>query len=203
MRLIIPGIAFLSGSLMSGCVPRLQSHGPDIVVDWVAPENTWPVTETPPPSGTQCGGFDVGDRPCDLRLTDQFGDEVSLWQFWGDVIVLDVSTVWCSPCQKLAATTQETYEHFEPQGFMYLTLLQQDAHGDATKPEDLQLWVDAYDIEAPVLNDAGMAAQDALTSAGTYPAVLIIDRNMKVHYRMPPPFEGELVDAAVEALINE
>lgn len=190
-------------AVLGGCVPHLESSGPDVVIDWEAPVNSWRITDTPPPSGTKCGGYDAGDRPCDLRLPDQFGDEVSLWQFWGDVIVLDISTVWCGPCQKLAESTQATYEHFEPKGFMYLTLLQQDAHGQPTKPEDVQMWVDAFGIEAPVLDDGGMSAAGALLSEGTYPAVLIIDRKMKVAERLLPPFEGDRVDAAVQAIIND
>lgn len=188
--------------VVSGCVPHLQSSGPGDVVDWVAPENSWRVTDTPPPSGTKCGGYDKGDVPCDLRLTDQFGDEVSLWQFWGDVVVLDVSTVWCGPCQQLAESTQATYEHFEPQGFMYLTLLQQDAHGEPTKPEDVALWVDAFGIQAPVLDDGEMSAAGALVSEGTYPALLVIDRRMRVHRRITTP-DATLLDEAVEALIND
>ena len=47
-------------------------------------------------------GFREGQVIPDMRLMDQYGDEVSAWQFYGMVIALDFSTEWCAPCQELA-----------------------------------------------------------------------------------------------------
>ncbi len=196
---------FVAIFALSGCVPHLVTK--DVAAgDWKAPSNSWPLSETPPPADVECGGFEVGDTVCDLRLEDQHGDEVSTWQFWGDVLVIDVSTIWCIPCQKLAATTQETFEHFEDQGLMYVTVLQEDGGSNPPDNADLNEWGDAFGIEAPILadgheNPASRATGETVTG-GNFPAVLVLDRDMVVRKRVFPP-EAELLDAAIEDLINE
>src|SRR5687768_2227270 len=95
--------------ISTGCVPHLYSSGgAGQPSEWVAPENTW--TVTPPPATLEAQGYGEGDVIPDFRLVDQHGDEVSLWQFYGNVILLDVSTIWCGPCQQLALETEHTWE---------------------------------------------------------------------------------------------
>lgn len=191
--------------ILGGCVPELVTSGPKVITgDFVAPPNSWPVSEILPPNEVECGGFDVGDTVCEFRLKDQFGDEVSLWQFWGDVIVLDISTIWCIPCQKLAASTQATYDHFKDDGVMYLTVLQEDANSNPPDTQDLNDWGDAFGIQAPILADGhenqGSRATGAAVTGGQFPGVLLIDRNMKVQRRVVPP-DAETLDGAIEDLI--
>lgn len=186
--------------LASGCVPELKTKGGDAAADWEAPTNRWIPGDGPPEGDISCGGYDVGDTLCDLRLTDQHGDEVSLWQFWGHIVVLDISTMWCRPCQELAVTTQDTAEHFAPHGMTYLTVLQEDVEGAAPKPADLEEWGETFGIEAPILNDGGLEAGDAIYN-GTYPALLLIDRDMRVVDRVAPP-DGAILDAAIEDLLE-
>ena len=141
----------------------------------------------------------MGDTLCDFRLQDQFGDEVSLWQFWGDVVLVDISTIWCGPCQELAASTQATFEHFEDDGFMYLTIIQQDVEGNPPKQVDVVEWAEAFGIEAPVLGDGDEVV--AAVRQNQFPALLLLDRKMKVHERVTPPDAG-VVDAAIEDLLK-
>ena len=62
----------------------------------------------------------IGEAVTDECVPDQNGDQVSLWQFYGNVWVLDVSTMWCAPCQKLASGLQEIVNDHEEEGFVYL-----------------------------------------------------------------------------------
>ena len=81
------------------------------------------------------------------------GEEVSLWQFCGQVIVLDFSTMWCGPCGTLAEDVDHTWKQFRDEGFMYITVLTQNDVSQIPDNEDLNTWVDTYDITAPVLSD--------------------------------------------------
>src|SRR5688500_8285864 len=110
-------ILFLS--MTAGCVPRLYTPESELVLaDWEPPENSW---ETGAPAADLVGeGYAVGDVVPDFRLLDQHGDEVSLWQFYGSVVLLDVSTIWCGPCQDLAWDTEATWTDFRDEGFVYL-----------------------------------------------------------------------------------
>lgn len=172
----------------SGCIPHLYSHGSDEtgVVDtapcsWSAPTNTWPVTG---PEGCLAStGWDVGDVPADVHLTDQFGDTVSLWQFYGNVVLFDVSTMWCGPCRTLGAHTEETWQDFKDRGFVYVTVLQQDNDSDPARLDDIQEWVEAFGITAPVLADPEartMGAVPQIAGNPAFPGVLLIDRTMKI-----------------------
>lgn len=189
----------LAAILGSGCVPRLYSEdGTDGDWEWVPPTNQWEVS--PPPSGTVGEGFQVGQTAPDFRLKDQFGDEVSLWQFYGQLILLDISTIWCGPCQELAVHTDETWLEYKDQGFIYLTVLQQDLEGGPPDQEDLLAWAGKFGITSPVLDDGEPGADSATAGAiqgNQYPAVLLIDRKLKVTRRVNPP-DDATVRAAIE-----
>jgi peroxiredoxin len=192
----------LLGSVAAGCVPHLYTgDGPIAAGPWVSPENGWEIVE--PPAELVPEGFEIGQTVPDLRLVDQFGDEVSLWQFHGKVILLDVSTIWCAPCQDLGAHTEETWQAYRDQGFVYLTVIQQDIEGNRPEPDDIQGWVDAFGITAPVVADGDLTALGAVPSQGgavAYPGVLLIGRDLQV-IDGPLPTDPESVDAAVrEAL---
>lgn len=186
-------------SLLVACVPVLVSTDPvDENAPWVAPENSWPISN--PPDGLDAEGFETGMIVPDFRLPDQYGDEVSLWQFYGSVIVLDISTMWCAPCRQLAEGAQEMADEFRDQGFVYLTVFPEDADGDAEDPlvpdqEDLNAWSEYFELYEPLLSDGvGYSAQ---TVGDSYPVVLVIDRNMRSTGRMEGPLE-ETIRGIVE-----
>ena len=93
--------------LALGCVPDLKSNGQlDDVFDadgsdYEAPENSWEQCD-PPPAGLRSEGFAEGEVFPDLRMMDQHGEETSFWQWYGCVIAVDVSPMWCAPCRQLA-----------------------------------------------------------------------------------------------------
>ena len=136
---------------MIACVPHLNTEHPvEPVGEWTAPENSW--ATSPPPAGLEGEGFDVGDIVVDVRLPDQFDDEVSVWQFFGHLVVLDVSTMWCAPCRELAETTQHTVDTYGD-ALQYVTVLQEDPDGDPPTTEDLGSWANVYGLSTPVLGD--------------------------------------------------
>lgn len=188
-----------AGLVASGCVPHLTSSNPVDPGDWSweSPTNRWGVS--PPPSGTVGVGFQAGQTPPDFRLVDQFGEEVSLWQFYGSVILFDVSTLWCGPCQALGEHTEETWLDYKDDGFVYLTIIQEDLEGHPTGPEDVAAWVDGFGITAPVLADPDKVAASALQN-GQYPSVLTIDRDLKVAERLNSTDDDTVRDAIEDLL---
>ena len=111
--------------LAVGCVPVLYSEeAADPLAEWIAPTNSWP--QCAPDDRQVAEGYDPGQTVPDLRMPDQFGAEVSLWQFSCDVVLLDISTMWCEPCQDLARDAQEMADDYREQGFTYVTVLTED-----------------------------------------------------------------------------
>lgn len=183
--------------LATACVPSLEGVAVEPYV-WTRPENTWPIAE--PPEDLVGEGFFAGEVPHDFRLTDQHGDEVSLWQFYGKVVVVDISTMWCAPCRDLAQTTEETYQDYVDQDFMYLTILPENVENEPPSREDLNLWADQFSITAPVVADPHADWAASAVNNGQYPAVFVLDRELRVAERVNPPDDPTLHAAIGRAL---
>jgi peroxiredoxin len=180
--------------VLAGCAPHLYTNGAG-AEDWVPPTNGWSLTE--PPADLQPAGWQPGQVAPDFRLTDQFGDDVSLWQFYGNVVLLDVSTMWCAPCQTIAADAEETWRDFEDQGFVYVTVLHEDEHNEPPDLEDVNRWADAFGITAPVLADPDRSGTGSSVTQGQYPSMMVIGRDMVVDERVV-----DLTDAGVRKAIE-
>ena len=183
--------------LASGCAPHLESGNTSPQCLWDETANSW--ASQAPPADTRCEGFGVGQTVPNARVPDQHGDEVSLWQFYGQVVLLDISTMWCAPCQELATGTQETAEYYADQPFSYLTVLQENVHSEPPTGEDLDLWAANFGIEAPVLADGDKATANAVQQ-GQYPAVLVIGPDLRVLERVNPTTDEEIHRAVDRAL---
>ena len=130
----------------------------------------------------------------EFRLPDQFAEEVSLWQFYGKLVLVDISTLWCAPCQELAAEAQATFEAYEDQQFEYVTVLPEDLEYEVPDTGELNQWADAFGLTRPVLAD-DQAWAEVLVPAGGYPRLLLIGRDMRV-------LDGEIFPAT-DARIRE
>ncbi len=160
---------------MLGCVPRLESPDGGVPQEWLQPQNSWPGSE--PPAGLVGEGWFEGDVVPDVRGLDRHGDEVSLWQFYGQPVVLDVSHVWCSPCQQLAALLPGHEENFPEAAFV--TLLVEAYDGTPATPEDCAEWSDAFSLHSPVITDPELASEPIVIT-NSYPYAVLIDPDLTV-----------------------
>ncbi|MES2642411.1 MAG: TlpA disulfide reductase family protein [Myxococcota bacterium] len=183
------------------CIPVLTSP-PGAVggegEDWVAPENSWGLCEGPPASLVG-EGLAVGQVAPDFRMLDQFGAEVSLWQFHGCTVVLDFSTGWCGPCQDLAAEAQSIADEYREHDVRYLTVMPQDVEGDVPDQEFLGDWGESFGLHEPILQDAEGYTYELIPTGGTrgFPAVLVLDANGVVAVDVDPVSDGT-IRAAIE-----
>lgn len=183
-----------------GCVPVLVTEDTGDTGDcpsWTAPTNDWPTAT--PPACLEGQGFSAGEVIPDFRLPDQRGQTVSLWQFFGDVVLVDISTMWCGPCRELAYETQATYEDYADSGFMYVTILAEDNDGQPPDTDDLVTWADYYGIEAPIVGDGDKAFSGQVVFDGTYPRLLLVDRELRVIEEVDA--NDQAVRAAIEAAL--
>lgn len=185
--------------LLLACTPYLYSDDPGAGEDWVQPENSW-YNEIPP--ATLAGeGFNTGQVIPEFRAIDQHGDEVSLWQFYGQLIVLDISTLWCSPCQDLAVDVEETSQEYLDEGVMYLTLLPENLSVQTPTVDDLVYWAESFGITAPVLADTEGWSYNIVPpgSSSGYPRLMLIGRDLRI-------IEAEILpktDATIRARLDE
>lgn len=185
--------------LLFACVPRLYTVGDSDsdVIPWAQPDNDW-VAGAPPADLVATGWF-PGETVPDTRLLDQHGDTVSLWQFYGNVVLVDVSTMWCAPCRDLAAETEATQVEYADRGFIYESVLSEDVEGDPPDVEDLKLWADSFGIvSSPVASDATREIAAALTPNNVFPVLVLVGRDLTVAEWILPATD-EAVRASIEA----
>tara|TARA_Y100001973_G_C5187368_1_gene328725 strand:- start:806 stop:1396 length:591 start_codon:yes stop_codon:yes gene_type:complete len=146
-----------------------------------------PVVEDPNPITWEECGYDMGDHPCDLTLSDQNGDDWNLYDNYGSLIVLDFSAEWCYYCQVAAADAQALQDAYADVGLIYVTIMIEDGQGNSPSPEMISRWADNFGIEAPVL-----AGSRDLLDAGDgegweipgWPTFYFIDREMVISKAM-------------------
>lgn len=186
--------------LLAACVPHLTTK--DGAVDdtgpsWAPPENTW--AQNVPPDDLEGEGCSRGEVVPEFRLMDQHGDEVSLWQFYGMVVVLDVSTMWCGPCQDLAEEVQATSDDYAEEGLIYITILAQDLAASPPDREELAYWADYYGITDPVVSD-DQGWYTCVVPDDSFPGVIVVDRRMRSSGLVPGPTD-EQIRAAIEEVL--
>lgn len=178
------------------CIPELTSPSVGACSEG-QPDNDW--IHGDPPTNLVGSGFGIGEIVEDQCIPDQNGDLVSLWQFYGSVWVLDVSTIWCQPCQDLARGLQEIADTYESEGFVYLTVLAQDLGTDVPDQGELEKWGEDFQIASPIVADT-VGFTGGVVRNGAYPALLIIDRELRVLERLDVPDDALIADAIERAL---
>tara|TARA_Y100000034_G_scaffold83839_1_gene100416 strand:- start:9555 stop:10208 length:654 start_codon:yes stop_codon:yes gene_type:complete len=173
---------------LTGCQPKLSTHEPGprqvddtarmITGDTAEDEHSWATWET-------CSQK-VGDHPCNFELMNQHEEMIELYDYYDKVIVLDFSTIWCSVCRYIAPKGDEFVADYGADDFMWITILiDAVAYGVPPTLDDIQDWVDQYEIEGQVL----MGDRSLVDLNGDYgypitswPTLVVIDQNMTLQH---------------------
>ena len=86
---------------------------------------------------------------CNFQVINSAGESVDIHDFVGKPMILDLSAMWCGPCQMAATEVQSVQDEY---GLNYVTLLIENGNGEDPTSGDLQSWESYFDItSAPVL----------------------------------------------------
>lgn len=178
--ILVATLAWLVLTTVFGCAPKIESQDPD----WESCSENF------------------GDHVCDFKLIDQHGGEVNLYDYHGKVIVLDLSVMWCGPCQLAAMDADDFVRSFGEENVVYVTLLIEDHYGNTPDKEDLELWAKSFGIEInPVLG----ASREFLNKTGYqvtgWPTFYFIDRDMVLKDIMTG-YSSPIMVAKVQAILS-
>ena len=150
--------------------------------------------------------YKVGSRICDVKLIDQYDQYWQLYDHHGSIIVLDISAMWCVPCQAAASNMLAEQDAYQNDNVIFATILLQDLVGQPPTLEGIQMWANVFDLTtSPVLmGDISLVDPKGIKGfdVDVFPTILIIDRDMHIVRHMDG-FDQPLLRLWVEDLILE
>src|SRR6202050_428964 len=133
-----------------------------------------------------------------FSLTARGGQNVSLAQYQGQVVMINFWASWCGPCRQEMPLLESIYKKYNKLGF---TLLGVNVEPDSKAADD---WLKATPVSFPILYDKDSKVSKLYEVAGM-PSTVIIDRSGKLrvlHRGYKPGDENEYLDS-IRALIRE
>lgn len=121
-------------------------------------------TLTPAPAAV------VGAPAPDFTLTDVAGNDITLSELKGQVVLINFWATWCGPCRVEMPALQRRYEAFKDQGF---TVLAVNFDEPAT---DVSAFAQSLNLTFTVLLDPGGVVNELYHMRG-YPSSFIVDRS--------------------------
>lgn len=112
------------------------------------------------------------------------GDEVSLADYRGTVVLLNTWATWCDPCIRELPELARLHEQLEDKGFTVIGL-NMDVHA---KLPQVRMMVARNRLPFPIWLDPQSQAQVAFKLRG-YPTSFLIDRQGNIRWRR----EGEII----------
>lgn len=106
----------------------------------------------------------------DLNLPDLSGKQVSLSDYRGSVVLVNLWATWCPPCREEMPTLQTFYEKYKDDGFVLIAIDQEET-SDVVQP-----FVDEFGLSFPVWLDLDYLAQKEFHTSNL-PSSYVVDRD--------------------------
>ena len=140
----------------------------------------------------------IGKPAIDFTLDDNFGNKISLHDFKGKVVYLDVWASWCGPCRAETPAFKLLYEKYKSASrVVFISIAVRDAFKDWKKAleEDKTEWIQLIDKDDLVWK---------AYTAYSIPNFILIDKNGNIlNFDAPNPSSGVEIEKLIDsALVN-
>lgn len=155
------------GFVVSGCHPSAASGGADSL-------NPAPSSDAPDSSGGGGGitlnGTSFVEQPVpSTKIASLTGKPISLAQYKGQVVMIDIWAPWCGPCRLGLPFTQRLYKSFKGKGLKVLTMTA-DPAGEVSQ------FIKKTGYTFPVLMD-GDGSISTFFGVQGLPTTIFVDKN--------------------------
>jgi peroxiredoxin len=175
--------------------------GAGLVLVGVAALMLWPRPEVSA-SGIQSGGVltvpvEVDYEAPALTLVELSGQEQSLADYHGKVVLVNLWATWCPPCKAEMPTLKAYYEAHQADGFVTIAINDGD-------PEDaVKAFAQEYALTFPVWLDPEYEATEQAFKTSNLPSSFVIDRDGQVRLRWVGEIDRATLEKYVTPLILE
>ena len=185
--------------------------GTDGAVCWDVPTGWSQCQGLAAADGVKKTGYGVGDTVGSFPGIDQNGETIEFYQFYSQIVVLDLSAGWCGPCRSAAEDAESEYQSYKADGVQFVHLMVDDDSYDGyvTDEDFVGDWADQYGLTFPVIWDDSMSGyaeayyefymEDMVSGIPTY---VIIDQNMEV-YDFWAGHDSASMERAISDLLGE
>ena len=112
--------------------------------------------------------------------------------------------MWCSVCQNIAPDVQVYQDAYGPHGFLWVTVLVDNASGEPPSIDDIQNWASTYGIETSPVLAGDRSIIDLSGTSGypisSWPTMVVIDKEMVI-YNGLHGWNGTTITAWIEGLL--
>jgi len=146
--------------------------------------------------GLAAADYQIGDTVADFTVLDVAGEEVSLYDQSGRIILLNFFATWCPGCNAEAAILeQEIYQAYQADGVVVIAL---DILESAAV---VQQWIDETGVTYPVWLCPDWSLFSQFPTAGGLPYNAVLDRGMVLRYAQVG-FDPDELTVLIEEIIH-
>jgi cytochrome c biogenesis protein CcmG/thiol:disulfide interchange protein DsbE len=132
----------------------------------------------------------IGDYENDFTLKDLDGQEISISDFSGDIVVLNFWATWCPPCRAEIPDFIEVYSDYRDKGVQFIGVSSEDER-------TLRGFVNDFGINYPILVDTSNIG--GAWDIRAIPTTFILDRSGKILFKNV----GMMTKSQLEAVIED
>jgi len=132
-----------------------------------------------------------------LTLTSLDGNEHSLADYHGQVVLVNLWATWCPPCKAEMPTLDAYYNEHLDEGFMIIAI------NDGDKKEDVVTFVDNYGLSFQVWLDIEHKASINAFKTQSLPSSYVIDRDGVVRLLWIGEIEKDTLEKYVTPLLAQ
>lgn len=132
----------------------------------------------------------------ELPLEDLEGNPVSLDDYLGQVVLVNLWATWCPPCREEMPTLQSFYEKYKDDGFVLVAINQEEPR-DVVAP-----FVQEFGLTFPVWLDLEYLAEREFDTMNL-PSSYVVDRNGQVRLMWIGGISKKNLEKFVPDLIRE